>query len=349
MLSKIANMRSPASLLAVISYALLVPAPITTAVPLQYTIPQRATECLYEKLEEDESVTVSVFGAELKATSIFEGPVAPPDAKTGMELQTFVKKYQMGSRFGDGPKGSQGNIRREDTVDFETDEWDDDDAMWDDDDEFDDDDYVDDDDSNRKKSEKTKSAMDRKAEKQKRMEERKKRYEKRRAEKIRRHNRASEGEGMQKTHEVEVAGWYRACVRGSWYQITAEIEMRKESELGGIDKRTGHVISYERRAMMDEEKDIENDNAEGLKDEDLKTANDQLRKLNRLLNEIKEEQQAERHRLSVHAATNEHSHSRMVLNSLLETVLFMAITSFQIYTVRKWFSGAPMLGLTRDR
>ena len=225
-------MPSSASLLglvAAITSALFVPpASVVTAVPLQYTIPQRATECLYEKLEKDESVTVSVFitsGAELKATSIFEGPVAPPDARTGKEVQEFIKKYQMGSRFGNGPKGAQGNIRKEDTVDFETDEWDDDDAMWDDDDEFDDDDYVDDDEaaSNNKKSEKTKSAMDRKAEKKKRMEERKKRYEKRRAEKIRRHNRASEGEGMQQTHKVEVAGWYRACVRGSWYQVSTSI------------------------------------------------------------------------------------------------------------------------------
>ena len=222
-------MPSSASLLglvAAIISALFVSA--ATAVPLQYTIPQRATECLYEKLEKDESVTVSVFitsGAELKATSIFEGPVAPPDARTGKEVQEFIKKYQMGSRFGNGPKGAQGNIRKEDTVDFETDEWDDDDAMWDDDDEFDDDDYVDDDEvaSNKKKSEKTKSAMDRQAEKKKRMEERKKRFEKRRAEKIRRHNRASEGEGMQQTHKVEVAGWYRACVRGSWYQVSSSI------------------------------------------------------------------------------------------------------------------------------
>ena len=115
-------MPSSASLVvAIISAIFVPPAPVVTAVPLQYTIPQRATECLYERLEMDESVTVSVFitsGAELKATSIFEGPVAPPDARTGKEVQEFIKKYQMGSRFGNGPKGAQGNIRKEDTVDF---------------------------------------------------------------------------------------------------------------------------------------------------------------------------------------------------------------------------------------
>jgi hypothetical protein len=76
----------------------------------------------------------------------------------------------------------------------------------------------------------------------------------------------------------------------------------------------------------------------------MKTAHDKLRKLNRLLNEIQEQQQSERHRFSVHAAVNEHSHSRMVLGSLLETVLFIIITTFQIFTIHKWFSAEPMLG-----
>ena len=120
--------------------------------------------------------------------------------------------------------------------------------------------------------------------------------------------------------------------------------MRKESDLGGIDKKTGHVTSYERRAMAEQEKNMAADDQDILKDEDLNPAHDKLRKLNRLLNEIKELQQSERHRLSVHSALNEHSHSRMVLGSLLETVLFIIITTFQIYTIRKWFSAEPMLG-----
>mmetsp|Transcript_41016 Transcript_41016/g.123786 ORF Transcript_41016/g.123786 Transcript_41016/m.123786 type:complete len:126 (-) Transcript_41016:373-750(-) len=124
------------------------------------------------------------------------------------------------------------------------------------------------------------------------------------------------------------------------------MELRKASDLGDIDQRSGHVISYERRTMLDEEKEMDKFVAEegGVKEEDLQLTREQLKKLNRILNEIKEKQQDERHRLSVHAATNEHSHSRMVLSSLLETVLFMLVTGFQVFTIRKWFSGAPMLG-----
>lgn len=125
------------------------------------------------------------------------------------------------------------------------------------------------------------------------------------------------------------------------------MELRKQSELGGLDEDSGHVWSYEQRVVMDEEKMLAEDTAseeEGVQDEDFDKTREQLRKLRKLLADIQSKQLSERHRLAVHAATNEHSHSRMVLTSLFETVLFMAITGFQIYTIRKWFSGSPVLG-----
>ena len=125
------------------------------------------------------------------------------------------------------------------------------------------------------------------------------------------------------------------------------MELRKSSDLGGIDEDTHHVFSYERRALLDEEvemKEMAESESKGIKDEDLEMTRGQLLNLNRLLTDIKERQKEERHRLSVHAAINEHSHSRMVLSSLMETVLFMMVTGFQIYTIRRWFSGAPILG-----
>ena len=123
------------------------------------------------------------------------------------------------------------------------------------------------------------------------------------------------------------------------------MEMRKESELGGLDEQ-GNVLSYEERTMNEEDSELDMDTAseEGIKDEDFQETRDKIKDLRRLLNEIQSMQQKERRRLSVHAETNEHSHSRMVLGSLLETLLFMAITGYQVYTIRKWFSGAPALG-----
>lgn len=85
--------------------------------------------------------------------------------------------------------------------------------------------------------------------------------------------------------------------------------------------------------------------AEGssVSEEDLKTTKEQVTKMNRLLNDIREKQVNERHRLGIHKAVNEHSHSRMVVGSLFETVLYIAVSGFQVYTIRKWFSGNPIL------
>lgn len=123
------------------------------------------------------------------------------------------------------------------------------------------------------------------------------------------------------------------------------MEMRKESDLGGLDAN-GNVVSYEERTMNDEDVELEEDTAsqEGIKDEDFHETRERIKTLRRLLNEIQSMQQKERRRITVHAETNEHSHSRMVLSSLLQTLMFMAITGFQVYTIRKWFSGAPVLG-----
>ena len=123
------------------------------------------------------------------------------------------------------------------------------------------------------------------------------------------------------------------------------MEMRKESDLGGLDE-DGNVKSYEEQMMTAEDEELELDTAseEGIKDEDFQETRDKVKDLRRLLNEIQSLQQKERRRLTVHAETNEHSHSRMVLSSLMETLLFMAVTGFQVYTIRKWFSGAPALG-----
>ena len=123
------------------------------------------------------------------------------------------------------------------------------------------------------------------------------------------------------------------------------MEMRKESDLGGLDE-LGHVITYESKYTLEEDLELEKDTAsqEGIKDEDFQQTRDKVKELRRLLNEIQSMQQKERRRLTVHAETNEHSHSRMVLSSLMETLLFMGITGYQIYTIRRWFSGAPVLG-----
>lgn len=155
-----------------------------------------------------------------------------------------------------------------------------------------------------------------------------------------------EGEPYEQTIRANGSGWYRYCVKGTtWHQVNVEIDLRKESEMGGVGEG-GHVLTYLEKAVAEDEEYLQEDTAEseGIKDEDFQSTRDKLKTLRRLIADIQSRQSQERHRLLVHAATNEHSHARMVISSLVQTLLFMAVTGYQVYTIRKWFRGAPVLG-----
>jgi emp24/gp25L/p24 family/GOLD len=279
-----------------------------------------------------ERATMSVFilaGPELKATITFDGPL--PDGeepiRSGTTLQNAIRKWDGGVRdhstrvevsevvdfehlnIGDEDEGESGEEENEEYNEEETME----------------------------------QRRDRRARQRKKALEARQRRDQRKMKQ--RQKVRQEGEPFQKTVQVPAKGWYRFCVRGSWYQVTAEMDLRKESEMGGLDEN-GHVWTVRRKAMEEEEKFMEEDTAEseGITDEDFQSTREKLKTLRRLLADIQSKQSQERHRLIVHAATNEHSHSRMVLSSLMETILFMAVTGFQVYTIRKWFRGAPVLG-----
>jgi len=160
----------------------------------------------------------------------------------------------------------------------------------------------------------------------------------------------AEGMPIEHTYEMQDEGWYRFCVEGTHSTVTVEFELRRSSQLGKPNSKTGHIQTYERHDMLQNEKKLMAKltaaaKAEGssVSEEDLKTTKEQVTKMNRLLNDIREKQVNERHRLGIHKAVNEHSHSRMVVGSLFETVLYIAVSGFQVYTIRKWFSGNPIL------
>lgn len=146
------------------------------------------------------------------------------------------------------------------------------------------------------------------------------------------------------TFRPEEAGFYRYCVKAMTAQIVIEIDVRKESEMGGVNKE-GNVRTHEEKAMAEEEKAMELMTAasEGIKDDDFQSTKEKITTLRRLLAEISQRQQQERHRLILHDSMNKQSHSRMVKGSLMETILFIAITGVQIMTIRRWFRG-PVLG-----
>lgn len=172
---------------------------------MQVTINQRATECLYDKLDEGEKLTMSVFvlsGSELKATAIMEGPVAPPTANTAKELQDAIDKFRNDDHYGKF-------ISTTEVVDFEhlkPEVFDDDDDDYEDDD--DDDDAESSDEAKRRKRDiRMKRAREARQKRERQRREREK-------------DVRSEGEPFQKTLQAKAPGWYRLCVRGTWYQVS---------------------------------------------------------------------------------------------------------------------------------
>jgi hypothetical protein len=310
------------------------------------TVNHNSKECLYDRVRRGRKSDVIHFilsGAELKGGLLLEGPLSPDNITSGVNLQAMIDQHDHRKTTGRGFQKIEEDVNFErilsegaenEAYNNEDDEEgggeDDDENLW----KQMDDDKLTEEEIQRRATERKRHAQ---IARKRALEARRKRAERMRANHV-----VSDGEPIQRTLMAKSRGWYRACVKGNWYQITAELEMRKESDLGA-DPLTGHVLTHAEKEDMEENRFLEEDSAlqeEGaVSDEDFIVVKGQLQRLRHLLDLIQQKQATERHRLTVHAATNEHSHSQMVLTNLLETVLFMLVTGFQVYTIRKWFHG----------
>jgi emp24/gp25L/p24 family/GOLD len=298
-------------------------------------------------------MTLSIFllsGNELRATIALDGPLAgTAEIDSGAALQKASEKFDQSKR----PTSRDESLHFSAEVDFEHLNLVDDDTASADtevDGKLAED--ADDDAAIAKRAADGEGATEETPEERRarRARDRRKALEKRQREEQRKHKQRrkvrKEGEPDQRTFAAPQEGWYRLCVTATFQTITVEMDLRKSSELGGVDPKSKHVLTFEQKAIQEEDRLLEQDTAgqEGIKDEDFLSTREKLKSLRRLLADIQDKQTQERHRVLVHAATNEHSHSRMVLSSLMETILFMIVTGFQVYTIRKWFKGAPVLG-----
>jgi len=161
------------------------------------------------------------------------------------------------------------------------------------------------------------------------------------------------------TNSAPRAGWYKACVFAHVDTIDVELEVRKESDYGMQD---GHVLSRDdyRRLQEDEEdsaatnkkingrrnvQQLQWQQGEMAQDQDFEEAKAKIKELRSHLADIQSLMAKERRRVATHKEINEHSHRRMVKASFFETILFVAITLFQVYLIHTWFtSGTPVLG-----
>ncbi len=142
------------------------------------------------------------------------------------------------------------------------------------------------------------------------------------------------GEPFQKTVKAESPGWYRLCVTAKWGTIEVEMELRKSSTYGAIDKHTGHVpgsdaaeAHSEIHHLYEKEDDATVLAEEGaIKDEDLSTTKEQLRILEKVYQEIITKQLEERRVWNWRTVKNQHLYSHLVLGNLVETVVYCAIS-----------------------
>jgi len=287
-----------------------------------------------------ERVTISAFvlqGAELKADVKFDGPIGG-DGEDSQEVKiTGSSSFREALLQFDRGYGRHGNrkrqIRFKDQLDFdhlnileeEEEEMEEEES-----DEYD-----------REDEEETMRRLAAKRRKTLEQNYRKKRNANKQELRIR-----LEGDEYMKTFKVESAGLYRYCVVATSSQVVLEIDLRKESELGGVNEETGHVWTFDEKSYAEEDVIMKEDTAdeEGIKDEDFTKTKSMLQTLRKLQADVLAKQQEERRRLAMFTSAAEHSHSRMVLGSLLETIVFMVVTGVQIMTVRRWFKAAPMLG-----
>jgi len=160
------------------------------------------------------------------------------------------------------------------------------------------------------------------------------------------------GEPFQKTVKAESPGWYRLCVTAKWGTIEVEMELRKSSTYGPIDKHTGHVpgsdaaVTHSEIHHLYEKEDDATVLAEegAIKDEDLATTKEQLRLLEKVYQEIITKQLEERRVWNWRTVKNQHLYSHLVMGNLLETVVYCAISGYQVLTIRRWFGGGSVLG-----
>jgi len=54
--------------------------------------------------------------------------------------------------------------------------------------------------------------------------------------------------------------------------------------------------------------------------------------------QIQTQQQRDRHRLILHSETNKSNYSKVFQGSIFETFVFITVSIFQIYFVRRWFA-----------
>lgn len=169
----------------------------------------------------------------------------------------------------------------------------------------------------------------------------------------------------EETFELRAGGWFRLCVAGKHSPLLVEMEMRSGARLGGVDPETKHVYSHDARQWQDADKALDLEMRAGMLDSntygtseeekakelenqvrerDLHATQSQIKHLNSLVKVMEQKQTDSYRRVRSHTASARRNHSNLMWSGKLETLLYIAITGVQVYTLRKWLLGNSLLG-----
>ena len=179
-------------------------------------------------------------------------------------------------------------------------------------------------------------------------------------------------EPYQWTKPIKSPGWYRMCAQADDMTIYVEMDIRSSSQgnLRGIDPETGHVYTYERREELDEEAKIrlifqeqqsreqsaefieaklaaeklEQALADQVKHDDLEATAQSMIELNNIVAKIMTKQSSVLSRIKGHENDASRNHRRIVRSGMMETVLYLMITGYQVYTIHQWLLSNSLLG-----
>lgn len=312
---------------------------VASAAPLLYRVGHGHSECVHERLDEDEHATVSLFvydGEWSEASLTFEGPVASVSAVRGPDVVEGIERFERGEGAvshsdrsppppsDDDAIDKRGAILFTDHVSFEHGDYGDD--------------YVE-----RSYSRDDVDAGD--AGESRRRETR--RRERRERERRETRQRILEGSPYEKTFRIVASGWYRACVQPTRSKIMVELDVRKSSDHGAPDPRRhyGHVPPRrDEDPFATDEENMPAPDEEAAENEDVDHLTESLRKLRRFFDESRRKTEDAHRQTASHATHSDHSQRSIFRRSIAETTVFAGVLTIQVYVVQRWFKGGPMLG-----
>jgi len=135
---------------------------------------------------------------------------------------------------------------------------------------------------------------------------------------------------------------YQVCIANDMnhlVQKTVQLDIRTHNSAA---KATAEKTKREKSVRLVKNPDQmtkEELKAEAARAEEVANLEASIKRLQSGLRKVQRQQQQERHRQAVHTAMNEDSNNRMVVGSLIETVVFIGAASFQLVFIRNWFDG----------